>query len=82
VAVPVDFYLAQVAENSVFAQDVEEIFLSSVAVVLVVVSTLHESTSQHRFPEYFSVVYYPNSTSTWKRMVMYICVLIVVEYDR
>ena len=79
----VDFYLAQAAEDSVFAQDVEVIFLSPVVVVMVVVvSTLHESISQHRFPEYFSVVYYPNSTSTWKRMVMYICVLIVVEYDR
>jgi hypothetical protein len=76
--VAVDFYFAHVAEDSVFVQDVEEIFLSLVA-VQVVVSTLHESISQHRFPEYFSVVYYPNSTSTWKLMVMYICVLIVVE---
>jgi hypothetical protein len=77
--VVVDFCLAQAVEDSVFAQDVEEIFLSPVAVVF---STLHESISRHHFPEYFSVVYYPNSTSTWKRMVMYICVLIVVEIDR
>jgi hypothetical protein len=59
--VVVDFYFAQAADDSVFAQYVEEIFLSSVVVVMVVVvSTLHESISQHRFPEYFFVVYYPN----------------------
>ena len=59
-------YFARAVEESVFAQDVEETFLSSV-VVAEVVSTVHESTSQHHSLEYFSVVYYPNSTSTLNR---------------
>jgi|SRR5271170_1507635 len=62
-----DLDSAQAVEDSAFSQDAEGIFLSPVAVLVVVlISTLHESISQHHFLEYFSFVYSPNSRSTWK----------------
>jgi len=58
----VERYIVRGAVDSYSLLFEEETFLSSAA--MVVASILHESISQHRFPEYSSVVYYPNSTST------------------